>query len=119
MTPEFMNRIIRLATKATIEPTERSRSPGRDHEGRADRDDGDEGAARRDIGEVGDADEIRIDHRADDQQQDQRRKGRDGPQIDIPPGSARISQCLASSLTLIAKPTSRPMPSGHRRYLSR
>ena len=25
--PEFMNRIIRLATKATIDPTERSRSP--------------------------------------------------------------------------------------------
>ena len=27
MTPEFMNRIIRLATKATIAPTDRSRSP--------------------------------------------------------------------------------------------
>jgi hypothetical protein len=27
ITPEFMNRIIRLATKATIEPTDRSSPP--------------------------------------------------------------------------------------------
>ncbi len=59
----------------------------RDHEGRADGDDRDEGAARRDIGEVGHTDEIRIDERPDDQEQHQGRKRGDSPKIDIPPAA--------------------------------
>jgi hypothetical protein len=60
----------------------------RDDEGGTHRDDRDEGATRRDIRQVVDADEVGVYQRPDDQQQRQRRKGRDSPEVDIPPAAA-------------------------------
>ena len=72
-----------------------------DDEGGADRDDGDEGAARRNVGEIGDADEIGIEHCPDDQQQDQSGKGGDARRSTSRQDLRRISR--VSSFTLIAK----------------
>ncbi len=87
ITPEFMNRIIRLATKATSSRRKGQVACGND-EGGAHRDDGDEGAAGGDVGEVVETDEVGVDHGTDDQQQCKRGKRRHGPEIDVPPGPA-------------------------------
>ncbi len=60
---------------------------GGNDEGGADGDNGDEGAARQNVQQVVDADEIRIGKGAENQKQDERDEGRDGPEIDVCPRS--------------------------------
>ena len=54
----------------------------RDHEGRADRDDGDEGRSRHHVEEVRGGEEIGIDERARDDQHDQGDERRERPHVE-------------------------------------
>ncbi|MCY1288630.1 hypothetical protein D9M70_376780 [compost metagenome] len=72
----------------------------RNHESRSDRDDGDEGAAGSDVGEVVDADEVGIDQRPYQQQQRQCDEWRHGPQIDVAPAAA--ANCALTAFLVYA-----------------
>ena len=63
---------------------------GRNDEGAADSDNGDEGAARQHVGEIAGREEAVVDEDADEKQHGQRNKRRDRGDIDLAEGPARL-----------------------------